>query len=239
MVSRAAVEALLGLAHHGARLAFISGRSTAWFENNIQPLIPEADVAGIFFAAEMGALTRIGAGEWTLHVTQSIDPGFRSVLRGTFEASGLRRHLEWDETKLVGLTVESRHTKSIEETSAALSTWMDIVASQVTERGYDCQRSVYAVDIVMAGQSKAFGARLALDHHGADGRSQIVVFGDSLSDAAMAQAAQEHGAGRVLFAWLGEGRAPTVAGVTVESAPQRFWAGTMALLSAIENRWGQ
>jgi hypothetical protein len=76
----------------------------------------------------------------------------------SFDASGLRRHLEWDETKLAGLTGESRHTKPIEEASAAPSTWIGIVARQVTERGYDCQLSVCAVDIVMAGQSNAFGA---------------------------------------------------------------------------------
>jgi phosphoglycolate phosphatase-like HAD superfamily hydrolase len=232
------LEHLVNLLRRGARIAFVTGRSTEWLEENlVRSLRFLARGAGVpheavALAAEMGAMTRAGLeAPWSETVDFALKSSLRDELRAAFESGGHDEALLWDATKQVMVSVESRHELDYALTQAALEEWFRVASGIAEAGGVVCQRSVYAVDVLRPGLTKAVGAAFGIEALREPDMRRVFVFGDTASDIAMAEAARDAGAAEVRFVWLGAGEVIAPQGVYLDVAREPFWRGTVEVLS--------
>ena len=109
------VRAILDLAVRDARVAFITGRSRAWLEDSLMPVMRslggEPYSPAFRFAAEMGAL-RFGQSTgytWRVSEEHAVPEAVRERLSLLPVVHNIEDLIEWDGSKAATATLESLH----------------------------------------------------------------------------------------------------------------------------------
>ncbi|RIW28827.1 HAD family phosphatase [Bacillus salacetis] len=230
------IERLHGQDH---QLAFITGRSRKWLEENIFSSLSEnQDWSGLYCVAEHGAIKGKGPdiNSWELDDDFVISDEVNDELKQISKKNDYDGLIEWDDTKESMGTVEAVHgdpgdEEHLEKTRKALKAYSKEAEKIAGKYNKKVVVSTYGVDVVPPDLSKKVGTKWVFEQTSLNGK-QVYVFGDSQGDFIMAETARKSGAEEVTFFWVGEGDAPETDDekISIERSDGNFAEGTAEIL---------
>jgi len=226
----------------GVKFAYVSGRSAAWIEDNIIPVLEQSYVKNApvfsFIGAEYGAvvLRRNGAGSW--EKTSGDFPVLNQLRDRAREEIGGFRGVTFDDTKEVMISVEVRHDLASDQDqmiAADLKAAGKILQSYASSsKGLEYHETTYAADLSPAGLNKAYGTRLVLDTVG-DRPDFVHLIGDARSDLLLADPLKALGISYLLH-FVGDRERlspPDLAGYELDFPAVNYDLGTIKVLKKV------
>jgi HAD superfamily hydrolase (TIGR01484 family) len=224
------------------QLAFITGRSRKWLEENIfSSLRKDEDWSSLYCVAEHGAIKGKGPDihTWQLDQDFVIPDKVKDELQKISRKQEYNGLIEWDDTKESMGTVESVHgnpgdEEHLEKTRKALKAYAKEAEKVADKYSKKVVASTYGVDVVPPDLSKKVGVQWVLDQDSVKGK-QLYVFGDSQGDFIMAETARQYGAEDITFFWVGDGDPPEKKDdqITINCSSGNFAEGTKEIFKKL------